>query len=90
MPGFDGTGPRGMGPMTGGARGFCNPYSAGVRTPYMGAYPYGRPYGWGYGQAYPGYGSGYGYASYAPNPYGAYGYGRGFGGGRGFGRGRWW
>ena len=25
MPGFDGTGPRGMGPMTGGRRGFCNP-----------------------------------------------------------------
>ena len=23
MPGFDGTGPRGMGPMTGGARGYC-------------------------------------------------------------------
>jgi len=26
MPGFDGTGPVGMGPMTGGARGLCNPY----------------------------------------------------------------
>ena len=23
MPGFDGTGPRGMGPMTGRGRGFC-------------------------------------------------------------------
>ena len=23
MPGFDGTGPRGQGPMTGGGRGFC-------------------------------------------------------------------
>jgi hypothetical protein len=23
MPGYDGTGPRGMGPMTGGGRGFC-------------------------------------------------------------------
>jgi len=23
MPGFDGTGPRGLGPMTGGSRGFC-------------------------------------------------------------------
>ena len=23
MPGFDGTGPKGMGPMTGGGRGFC-------------------------------------------------------------------
>ncbi|HDP69304.1 MAG TPA: hypothetical protein ENN38_00620 [Actinobacteria bacterium] len=27
MPGFDGTGPRGEGPMTGGARGYCSlPY----------------------------------------------------------------
>jgi hypothetical protein len=25
MPGFDGTGPNGMGPMTGGGRGFCGP-----------------------------------------------------------------
>ena len=25
MPGFDGTGPRGMGPMTGGRRGRCVP-----------------------------------------------------------------
>ncbi|ODS38928.1 hypothetical protein BEH94_06335 [Candidatus Altiarchaeales archaeon WOR_SM1_SCG] len=23
MPGFNGTGPRGLGPMTGGGRGFC-------------------------------------------------------------------
>ena len=27
MPGFDGTGPMGMGSMTGGARGFCNPHA---------------------------------------------------------------
>jgi hypothetical protein len=27
MPGMDGTGPAGMGPMTGGARGWCNPGS---------------------------------------------------------------
>lgn len=33
MPGFDGTGPMGMGPMTGGGRGWCNP-----------SVPYGRPY----------------------------------------------
>lgn len=47
MPGFDGTGPRGMGPMTGGGRGFCNPYGAGASW---------RPYvarRWmGYGSAY--------------------------------------
>ena len=48
MPGFDGTGPRGMGPMTGGGRGFCAiplwpgytgmgshmPYSMSWSTPY--------------------------------------------------------
>jgi hypothetical protein len=28
MPGFDGTGPAGQGPMTGGARGWCNPGQA--------------------------------------------------------------
>jgi hypothetical protein len=95
MPGFDGTGPRGMGPMTGGARGFCNPYYAGARMPYMGTYPYGRPYGSGYAPSY----AGYGYAPYGANPYLPFGFGRGFGGGRGigwgrgfgrgFGRGRW-
>jgi hypothetical protein len=26
MPGFDGTGPNGVGPMTGGGRGFCKPW----------------------------------------------------------------
>jgi len=30
MPGFDGTGPRGMGSMTGGGRGFCVVPVAGV------------------------------------------------------------
>jgi hypothetical protein len=62
MPGFDGTGPMGMGPMTGGGRGYCNPAGAGAlppRTYYRGGYPYGgyyrRPFGyWG---AYPAYGS---------------------------------
>ena len=33
MPGFDGTGPGGMGPMTGGGRGFCNP-RGGMPRPY--------------------------------------------------------
>ena len=96
MPGFDGTGPRGMGPMTGGGRGFCNPYYAGARSFYGGAYPYSTPYGMGY---MPPYGAGYS-TPYAAYPYGAYGFGQGFGrgfgggrrfgGGRGFGRGRWW
>jgi hypothetical protein len=84
MPGFDGTGPRGMGPMTGGGRGFCNPYYAGVRSQYGGAYPYSTPYGMGY---MPPYGAGYS-TPYAAYPYGAYGFGRGFGWGRGLGGGR--
>jgi hypothetical protein len=53
MPGFDGTGPRGMGPMTGGGRGFC---AAPLRAvwpgyawrrgymPYPHAVPRGMPY----------------------------------------------
>ena len=48
MPGFDGTGPMGMGPRTGGGRGFCPP---GTGTYY-------RPYG--YGGWYAGRGAGRG------------------------------
>lgn len=48
MPGYDGTGPRGMGPITGGGRGFCNP--VGIRDGW-------RPYG---ARRWAGYG-GYGY-----------------------------
>ena len=53
MPGFDGTGPRGMGPMTGGGRGFCaTPLRAawpgyarmGRYMPYPYAAPWGMPY----------------------------------------------
>ena len=60
MPGFDGTGPRGMGPMTGGGRGFCAvPLPAawpayrgrGAYTPY--GLPWGRPY-YGAGLTAPG------------------------------------
>ena len=47
MPGFDGTGPMGMGPMTGGGRGFCSPW--GIRA---GARTYGAPYWRGYGYPY--------------------------------------
>ena len=41
MPGFDGTGPRGMGPMTGGGRGFCAIPLPPAWPAYMGraAYP---------------------------------------------------
>ncbi|MDY7031917.1 MAG: DUF5320 domain-containing protein [Thermodesulfobacteriota bacterium] len=76
MPGFDGTGPRGFGPMTGRGMGRCNPRFQGMETPY-GGYPYGQGYG------YP--------PPYGAAPYGGFGWGggfrRGFGFGRGFGRG---
>lgn len=37
MPGYDGTGPRGMGPMTGGGRGFCAvPLNSAGNRPYWG------------------------------------------------------
>ena len=63
MPRFDGTGPAGMGPMTGGGRGWCNPYGPtyrGYGTPYPApppandagyppAYGLGRPR-WGLGR----------------------------------------
>jgi hypothetical protein len=86
MPGFDGTGPRGMGPMTGGGRGFC------ARS--LGTYGPAYCYGMGY-VPFPGHGS---YPRFRPQlagpmfglgrggmPYGG-GRGRVFGGGRGFWR----
>ena len=45
MPGFDGTGPNGMGPMTGGGRGFCSPWGADLRNyafPRQTSYNYPR------------------------------------------------
>lgn len=53
MPGFNGTGPMGAGPMTGGGRGNCNPTAGG----------YGRPrFGQGLGLGFRGgYGSGQGF-----------------------------
>ena len=45
MPGFDRTGPMGAGPMTGGARGRCNPATAGSIPLYSGGYDYGRGLG---------------------------------------------
>ena len=53
MPGFDGTGPMGMGPMTGGARGRCSPYGRsfgpGGSSP---GYGWGRGRGRGYRHMY--------------------------------------
>jgi hypothetical protein len=80
MPGFDGTGPAGMGPMTGGARGWCNPYDAR----YAGYGPYRPPYPvpvdptYAYGLGRPRRGLGRRF----------WGRGRGLGWGRGWGRGR--
>jgi hypothetical protein len=52
MPGFDRTGPQGMGPMTGGGRGFCRGGPAG-RPGYVdwGGHG-GRGRGRGWGRAY--------------------------------------
>jgi hypothetical protein len=102
MPRGDGTGPRGLGPMTGRAAGYCagyptpgfmNPYGARFgRMPMPFAFPFGAgmmarpPHG------FPAYGP-YGFPPYGAAPgygYGlapAYGYGMGFGRGRGFGGG---
>ncbi|AOY59433.1 MULTISPECIES: DUF5320 domain-containing protein [Desulfococcus] len=58
MPGYDGTGPIGRGPMTGGGRGFCNtgqPYirrGVGGRTFGRGGrcFGFGLGHGWGAGR----------------------------------------
>jgi hypothetical protein len=94
MPFGNGTGPAGLGPMTGRAAGYCAGYSVpGYMNPIPGragwqwaapavaagaAYPYGSR--WGYGAGAPVAGWGYG-------PwFGGRGFGRGWG--RGWGRGR--
>ena len=71
MPGFDGTGPAGMGPMTGWGRGLCGSrgyYGAGPRF-----WGYGRGGGRGWRHRYwatgmPGWGG-----MYPPSPGGYYG-----------------
>ena len=88
MPFGDGTGPAGMGPMTGRAAGFCAGYPVpGYMNPVVGrAGFYGAgapavgPYGVGYGMHYGTRG----------NPWlrRGFGFGRGFGRGWGRGRGR--
>ncbi|OQY02992.1 MAG: hypothetical protein B6I22_12530 [Desulfobacteraceae bacterium 4572_123] len=69
MPGFDRTGPRGAGPMTGGARGYCNPATraAAANAGFPGGAGYGRGYGRGNGRGFGrGYGAGYGRGYYPP------------------------
>ncbi len=65
MPGFDGTGPGGMGPMTGGGRGFCNPAGAGGSL-------FGRGLGRGFGRGRGfGFGRGFGWRAGGPAYYDA-------------------
>ena len=68
MPGFDGTGPAGMGPMTGGGRGYCNPGAGGN-------WGYGRGFGRGMGMGR-GFGRGFGFRGSSP-PWPYVGIGRG-------------
>ena len=78
MPGGDGTGPGGMGPMTGRAAGFCAGYSVpGYANPVGGrgmGMGWGRGRGGGFGRGFGWGGAGYGMPAYggAVNPY-AYG-----------------
>lgn len=101
MPRLNGTGPRGMGPMSGGVRGLCTGYppiygwydnpwfgrggGSGWSYPRYPYQPYYPPYGGGYG-------SGYGY-HYPRDPYAGFRYGYGLGMRREWGwrerRGRW-
>ena len=86
MPWGNGTGPAGMGPMTGRAAGFCAGYPVpGYRNPGVfggrRALPYGAPM----------YGAGAGYATGPVGWFGrwvrgSFGLGRAFGRGRGRGR----
>ena len=57
MPGFDGTGPQGLGPMTGGGRGFCA-LPAGAAARPAGAFGAGAV-GYGMGRGRRGGGRGY-------------------------------
>jgi len=89
MPFGDGTGPAGLGPMTGRAAGFCAGYPVpgymnpvAVRAGFYGGIPVVGSYGSGYGMPY-----GRRVNSWLRRGFG-FGLGRGFGHGRGRGRGR--
>jgi len=72
MPGGDGTGPMGMGPMTGRGAGYCAGYSV---PGYMNPTPGGGAWGWGRGFGR-GLGRGWGRGRWAaPAAYGAPAYG---------------
>ena len=79
MPGFDRTGPWGEGPMTGGARGYCNPAWAGYRPQIFGP-GWGRGRGRGFRRGFgPGYGVGRGFGWGGYPPAWGRGYAPGFG-----------
>jgi len=88
MPRLDRTGPRGLGPVTGGGFGYCSGYSQapypsyGYNQPYMPQYSYARPNNMQ---------NPYGYQSQngipTQQPHYGYGMGRGLGLGLGWGRG---
>ena len=70
MPGLNGTGPTGAGPMTGGRRGLCNTAGSGYRSQPLGnGMNFNRGMGRGFGR---GFGNGYGMGM-------ARGFGRGIG-----------
>ncbi len=80
MPGFDGTGPQGLGPRTGGGFGFCpptagpaqNPNAFGYGNPWFGVGRGGWPRGGGRGRAWGG-GRGGRWRAYAgPRPFPVY------------------
>ena len=70
MPGGDGTGPMGMGPMTGRAAGYCAGYPVpGFMNPTPGGGFGGMGRGWGRGRGFGrggGWRAGYGAAAYGP------------------------
>ena len=84
MPGFSGTGPAGMGPLTGRGRGYCV-VPAGSK-PGVGNYPVNAPYSYqhAYGRSY---NLPYQYPNYAGRSSGYLGFFRGRGAGRAFPRG---
>ena len=69
MPGGDGTGPGGFGPMTGRAAGFCAGYPVpGFMNPIGGRLGLGWGRGRGFGRGW-GRGRGWGYPMYGGYPY---------------------
>ena len=72
MPGGDGTGPAGMGPMTGRAAGFCAGYPVpGYANPVGGRGYWGWGRGRGFGRGFRSARAGYGWPAWGGSPYGS-------------------